>query len=99
MTVALDPEGTETRVIHEMIDFTGMDVLDIGCGDGRLTWRFAESAHAVRGIDPATAAIEKARAAVPDRLRARVTFQVADVTVAELPRSAFDVAVLSWSLC
>lgn len=99
MTVALDPEGTETRVIHEMIEFTGMDVLDIGCGDGRLTWRFAESARAVLGIDPATAAIEKARVAVPDRLRARVSFQVADATAAELPRATFDVAVLSWSLC
>jgi 2-polyprenyl-3-methyl-5-hydroxy-6-metoxy-1,4-benzoquinol methylase len=38
-TVAFDPEATETRVIHRLIDFTGKDVLDVGCGDGRMPWR------------------------------------------------------------
>ncbi|HLY30882.1 MAG TPA: class I SAM-dependent methyltransferase [Ktedonobacterales bacterium] len=99
MSVLLDPEETETRVIHALVDFTNADVLDVGCGDGRLTWRFAERAHSVLGIDPLAASIEKARASVPARLRARVTFQVADVTTAELPQSAFDRVVLSWSLC
>jgi 2-polyprenyl-3-methyl-5-hydroxy-6-metoxy-1,4-benzoquinol methylase len=94
-----DPEEAETRVIHALIDFTGTDVLDVGCGDGRLTWRFAQRTHSVLGIDPLAASIETARASIPAGLQTKVAFQVADVTTAELPQAAFDVVVLSWSLC
>ena len=99
MTVLLDPEEAETRVIHALIDVTNLDILDVGCGDGRLTWRFAEHTHSVLGIDPLAASIEVARASVPSSLHTKVTFQVGDVTTAELPCAAFDVVVLSWSLC
>jgi 2-polyprenyl-3-methyl-5-hydroxy-6-metoxy-1,4-benzoquinol methylase len=99
MSVSRDPEEAETRVIHALIDFTGKDVLDVGCGDGRLTWRFAQATHSVLGIDPSAEAIEAAKASTPAGLRSKVTFQVADVTTALLPRAAFDVVVLSWSLC
>ena len=40
----IDPEEVETRVIHDLIDFVGKDVLEIGCGEGRMTWRFADVA-------------------------------------------------------
>ena len=99
MSVRLDPQQAETRVIHDLIDFTGKDVLEVGCGNGRLTWRFAERTHSVMGLDPKAAAIEAARASAPDDLRTKVTFRVADVTTTDLPRAAFDVVVLSWSLC
>ena len=99
MAVVLDPEQAETRVIHELVDFTGMDVLDVGCGDGRMTWRFAEATHSVLGLDPVAEAVNMARAGLPERLKDRVSFHVADITTVELSRAAFDVAVLSWSLC
>jgi 2-polyprenyl-3-methyl-5-hydroxy-6-metoxy-1,4-benzoquinol methylase len=99
MSVSLDPEEAETRIIHSLIDFTGKDVLDVGCGDGRLTWRFAKRTRTVLGIDPLGEAIVAANASMPARLRHKVTFQVADVTTAQLPHAAFDVVVLSWSLC
>jgi ubiquinone/menaquinone biosynthesis C-methylase UbiE len=99
MSVLLDPEQEETRAIHDLIDFTGKDVLEVGCGNGRLTWRFAERTHSVVGLDPKAAAIETAQASAPDSLRTKVTFLVADVTTTDLPRAAFDVVVLSWSLC
>jgi ubiquinone/menaquinone biosynthesis C-methylase UbiE len=99
MSVSLDPEEMETRTIHALIDCTGTDVLDVGCGDGRLTWRFAERTHSVLGIDPSDEAITMAKASTPAGLRGKVTFAVADVTTAQLPQAAFDVVVLSWSLC
>jgi 2-polyprenyl-3-methyl-5-hydroxy-6-metoxy-1,4-benzoquinol methylase len=99
MTALLDPEGAETRVIHDLIDFADKDVLDVGCGDGRMTWRFAEQTRSVLGLDPVTTSIEQARLSTPERLRAKVTFQVADITTAQLPTEAFDVVALSWSLC
>jgi ubiquinone/menaquinone biosynthesis C-methylase UbiE len=99
MSVELDPEQVETHIIHHLIDFAGNDVLDIGCGDGRMTWRFAAPTRSVLGLDPEAASIATARASIPDQLRATVTFQVADITTATLPPAAYDVAVLSWSLC
>lgn len=99
MGALLDPEETETRVIHELVDFAGMDALDVGCGDGRMTWRFAAQARAVLAIDTVAESIEIARTTIPDALRAKVSFELADITRVELPPAAFDVAVLSWSLC
>jgi 2-polyprenyl-3-methyl-5-hydroxy-6-metoxy-1,4-benzoquinol methylase len=99
VSVTLDPEQAETQVIHRLINFTGKDVLDVGCGDGRLTWRFAKPTRSVLGIDPCFEPIETVQATTPAALRGKVTFQVADVTTVELLQAAFDVIVLSWSLC
>lgn len=96
--VTLDPEEAETRAIHDLVDFSGKDVLEIGCGDGRLTQRFAAEARSVLGVDLDADGIALARALLPEPLRSNVTFQVADVTSAALPASAFDVVVFAWSL-
>ena len=98
MAIERDPEGAEIRAIHELIPFAGTDVLEIGCGDGRLTWRYADCARSVLALDPEVSAIAQARASLPGRLRSSVGFQVADITHVDLPREAFDVAVLAWSL-
>ncbi len=99
MAALLDPEEAETRVIHDLIDFADKDVLDVGCGDGRMTWRFAEQTRSVLGLDPVTSSIEQARLDMPAHLRSRITFQVGDITEAQLPAAAFDMVALSWSLC
>lgn len=96
--VALDPEEAETRAIHELIDVTGRDVLEIGCGNGRLTRRFASGARSMLGVDLDAEGIALAAEQLPEPLRSVVTFQVADITAIDLPAAAFDVALLSWSL-
>jgi ubiquinone/menaquinone biosynthesis C-methylase UbiE len=93
-----DPEGEETRVIHALVDFTGRDVLQVGCGDGRMTWRFAERAASVLAIDPKADMSAAAQVACPPALRHRVVFQTGDIIATALPAAAFDLAVLSWSL-
>ena len=101
LAVLRDPEEAETRAIHELVDFARADVLEVGCGDGRLTWRYAEGARSVLALDPDAAAIEQARASLaslPDQLRHSVAFQAADITNVELPAPAFDVVVLASSL-
>ena len=98
MAVRLDPEEAETRAIHHLIDFGGTDVLQIGCGDGRMTWLFAHETASVLAIDPEEAKIAIANERTPDALRSLVSFQVADLCVVDLPEAAYDVAVFSWSL-
>jgi len=98
MAIAHDPEEAETRVIHDLIDFSSTDVLEVGCGNGRLTWRYADRTRAVLALDPDADAIEQARASLPEPLRHTVTFQVADITSVEVPPAAFDVVVCSYSL-
>ena len=98
MAVTLDPEGAETKVIHDLVDFRTRDVLEIGCGDGRLTWRFADQAASVLAIDPNEAEIAVAKERTPGGLKSRVSFKVTDIGTVELPQNAFDAAVISWSL-
>src|SRR5579859_4069680 len=98
MSHRLDPEANETRVIHDLVSFTAKDVLEIGSGEGRLTWRFADHARSVLALDVKPTRIAVALDDLPDRLRSKVTFRLADVITADLPVAGFDVAVLSWSL-
>lgn len=98
MAKIVDPDGIETRVIHELVDFAGKDVVEIGCGNGRLTWRYAYSAASVLGLDPDEAAIAAAIESTPPELVTRVSFRAEDVSTVKLPLGSFDVAVLAWSL-
>jgi len=98
MPFALDPEENETRIIHRLVEFAGKDVLEIGSGDGRLTWRIADRAATVLALDPNAERIKVAQESTPDRLLPKVIFRVADVTTDTLPEATFDIAILSWSL-
>lgn len=98
MSYSLDPEGTETSVIHELVDFSRADVLEVGCGDGRLTWRYADKAGSVLGLDPDEEMIRRARDAIPEAIEAKVEFLAADVNEVELAQDAYDVAILAHSL-
>ena len=100
MALTIDPKGLETRVMHYLIDFRGKDVLEVGCGDGRVTWRYAADAATVTAIDPDAAMVEAAKDALPQELRSTVSFRVADVTdvrAIDLP-DGYDVVVFSGSL-
>jgi protein-L-isoaspartate O-methyltransferase len=95
---AIDPEGVETAVIHALVDFEDRDVLELGAGDGRLTWRYADRTSSVLALEPKELLVEQARAALPPELRPRVEFRVGDAVTGVLPAGAFDVALFSRSL-
>jgi 2-polyprenyl-3-methyl-5-hydroxy-6-metoxy-1,4-benzoquinol methylase len=98
MSSSIDPEGTEVTVIHELVDFLGADVLEVGCGDGRLTWRYAEEAATVLAMDMNGEKIKRATAATPASLLSKTSFVVADIAEVELSPDAYDVAILAHSL-
>ncbi|HZD23444.1 MAG TPA: class I SAM-dependent methyltransferase [Acidimicrobiia bacterium] len=94
----LDPEGYETTALHELVDFAGTDVLEVGCGDGRMTWRYADEAATVLAVDSNGMLIERAVKATPDRLRSKVRFLEANINQIDLPSEAFHIALLAYSL-
>ena len=101
MAIRIDPENNETRALFDMTNFSGQHVLEIGCGDGRVTWRYADKAARVTAIDPSAKQIAQAREDLPDRLRDRIEFR--DIAfedfAAASPPSVFDIVILSYSLC
>ena len=58
---AQDAEGDIWRVLAELVDWTGQDVADVGCGDGFHLPRFAETARRVVGIEPHLPLVRRAR--------------------------------------
>ena len=100
MTVVRDPEGNEIKILQEFVDFKDKTVLEIGCGDGRLTWSYAELTTHITAIDPDPDDIALAVEDRPAHLRNRVEFLVRDINDFNLPEDSttFDIALLSWAL-
>ena len=98
MVYVLDPEGAEPRALHRLVDFQDKDILEIGCGDGRLTWRYADHAASVLAIDPKEGEIALAEEHTPEHLRSTVKFQIADIATLAPPEAAFDIAIFSWPI-
>jgi ubiquinone/menaquinone biosynthesis C-methylase UbiE len=94
----IDPEGVELGTLGQLAPVDGLNVLELGCGDGRLTFQFAEAAASVFAIDPDEERIAKARASLPSGLEPKVTFAVAGAAEVKAPRRRFDLALFSWSL-
>jgi 2-polyprenyl-6-hydroxyphenyl methylase / 3-demethylubiquinone-9 3-methyltransferase len=92
-----DVGNEEARILRSCSDFDGARVLEVGCGDGRLTWAYAPRATSVFGLDPDEESIAVARSDTPPELADRVRFEVG--TAENLSKTAaFEVAFLSWSL-
>jgi 2-polyprenyl-3-methyl-5-hydroxy-6-metoxy-1,4-benzoquinol methylase len=100
MAIRIDPEKNEINALLNLVDFNGQRVLEIGCGDGRLTQRYARMAKHVTAIDPFERSILKARETLPGELRNSVDFKAIgfeDFSAVSQPAS-FDSVILSWSL-
>jgi 2-polyprenyl-3-methyl-5-hydroxy-6-metoxy-1,4-benzoquinol methylase len=98
MGVQLDPERHEIEALFDIVDdFAGKRVLEVGCGDGRLTWEYADRAAFVTGIDPDPEEIATAIEGTPSGLIGNVEFVVSGIEGfnASLP---YDLVILSWSL-
>jgi 2-polyprenyl-3-methyl-5-hydroxy-6-metoxy-1,4-benzoquinol methylase len=101
MAIRIDPENNETPALFDMLNFSGQRVLEIGCGNGRVTWRYADKAAHVTGIDPDTKQIALAREQLPSQLQDRIEFHsIAFEDFASASEaSAFDIVILARSLC
>jgi 2-polyprenyl-3-methyl-5-hydroxy-6-metoxy-1,4-benzoquinol methylase len=98
MAPLLDPEGAHLGSLRRLAAFEDKTVLEVGCGDGRLTKGIAEKAASVFAFDPDADAVATARARLAGGLAERVTFRVGAAREIEIPRTQFDIVVFSWSL-
>ena len=98
VTRTLDPEGAHLAALRRLADFDDRRVLEMGCGEGRLTTGIAADAAEVVAFDPEAELVAQARRSLPTELAERVTYRVASAKEIEIERAAFDLVVFSWSL-
>jgi SAM-dependent methyltransferase len=93
--VIQDPTDQYIATILSQCDITGLDVLEIGCGKGRITRDLAKYAKRVVATDPDALALEKAQTLVA---AGNVTFVHEPCGVPVLPPGSFDAALYTLSL-
>jgi 2-polyprenyl-3-methyl-5-hydroxy-6-metoxy-1,4-benzoquinol methylase len=98
MARIIDPEGREVRALARVARWRGARVLEVGCGDGRLTLRLARLGAKVVAIDPAGSDIRSARQTLPSRYWNRIEYHVGTGTRLKQPSASFDFVLFSWSL-
>ncbi len=100
MTTQTDPEGTETKHLlryANLAQTSSKRVLEVGCGDGRLTWRYAHAAKQVLGIDLHEDDLRVALIDRPADLADRVHFARADTLHLPIADRSCDLAIFAWS--
>ena len=98
MTLRVDPEQNEVQALNGVTDWRGKHVLEVGCGDGRLTRRLAQLGAVMRANDPDAGLIEKASKNLPQRFAKKVSYKVGQAERLAEASEAFDIVVFSWVL-
>jgi 2-polyprenyl-3-methyl-5-hydroxy-6-metoxy-1,4-benzoquinol methylase len=98
MTLRIDPEQNEIRALKSIANWRGKDVLEVGCGNGRLTLRLARLGANILAVDPDAKLIRAARRNLPERLAGRVRYQAGSAEQLKYSNETYDIVVFSWVL-
>lgn len=98
MILQRDPEQNERKYLHAFADFRNKRVLEVGCGEGRMTWQYAKGTHLTLGIDLDLDALRIATVDRPADLEHKVLFAAAASEYLPFSKETFDIALLAWSL-
>ena len=97
MTLQKDAERNETKHLHKFADFANRRVVEIGCGEGRLTWQYAKETRSTIGIDLDQDALRVATIERPSDLKHKVHFSLAKSEQLPFSKETFEIALLAWS--
>ena len=95
---AYPKEGLELRLIERFVSLRRKYVLEVGCGDGRLTFQLAPLASSILAIDPDPLSIEEAVVEQKRRGIDNIDFRLGSIERLSAGGAPFDVALFSWSL-
>lgn len=99
MVIRVDPERNELRALKEIGTWRDKKVLEVGCGEGRLTLRLATlRPKLIHAIDPSSDLIRLARKNLPSELSKEIRYKVGSAGKLKYPSHSFDIAVFSWVL-
>jgi ubiquinone/menaquinone biosynthesis C-methylase UbiE len=98
MSIIIDPEGKEINALRQLANWRGAHVLEVGCGDGRLTLRLASLSAKLVAFDPKPSLIRTARRNLPKRFAKQIKYSVGSTGNLKHPAESHDVVVFAWSL-
>jgi ubiquinone/menaquinone biosynthesis C-methylase UbiE len=93
----LDPEGNEPSQLQATGLLEGSRVIELGFGDGRLTWRYAALPKVIVGVDPYLEDLQEAQKELPNRAPHTPLVCAMAENLPFKPKE-FEVALFSWSL-
>ena len=94
--VIVDPEQHElAAVVERLPPVEECRVVEIGCGDGRLTRRYCNRVASVLAVDSDTDLLSAFCAA---GIAAHVSVQAISIEHLEVPEDSVDAALFSWAL-
>ncbi len=97
MALDVDPEQNEIRELGRAAQWSDRDVLEIGCGDGRLARRLAGLGASVAAIDPNAELVSSAVKALESPSQ-RTRYVVGDGRRLPFSDENFDILIFGWSL-
>ena len=98
MSLQKDPDRNEIKYLRKFVDFKEKRVLEIGCGEGRLTWQYAKDSRSVIAVDLDRDSLRVARVDRPSDLENQIHFANANSEYLPFSKEKFDIAILAWSL-
>jgi ubiquinone/menaquinone biosynthesis C-methylase UbiE len=97
LTATKDPENHEVEYIWRYAPLEGSRVLDIGCGDGELTFRYAGWSASVMAVDPDLTRLQPALTLHSEEPSKSVHFAAARAEALPFPNEHFDLAIFTSS--
>lgn len=92
-----DPEGIERRYLRQVGQLEHARVLEIGCGDGRMTWLYGYEAGSIAGVDIDFDELRAALVDLPKDMPAAAFFVEAEAEHLPFPSAHFDAVIFAWS--